>query len=150
MLRIAKMTDYGTLVMTSLARAPESLHSAADLAQATHVAEPTVSKLLKLLARHGLVTSARGVRGGYRLALAPENISMTDIIAALEGPLALTECGQSESSCSMEQHCDVRSHWLLINRAIRGALDQVTLAQLTTPAAALSKNVHPIHMIAGA
>ncbi len=144
MLRISKMTDYGALVMTALARDPEGLHNAADLAVRTHVAEPTVSKLLKLLARRGLVTSLRGVHGGYRLARAPDHIRMTDIIAALEGPIALTECAHEPGICGIEHVCGVRSHWQVINRAIRKALDSVTLAEMAAPVRQVQLHMQPL------
>ncbi len=138
MLRISKMTDYGALVMTALARDRDGLHNTADLAARTHVAEPTVAKLLKLLARNGLVSSIRGVHGGYRLARAPEAIRVTDIIAALEGPIALTQCTHERGACGIEHFCGVRGHWQVINRAVRKALEAITLAEMAAPA----RNLH--------
>jgi len=92
MLRLSKLTDYGMVVMTALARAPQGLRNAADLADETHIGAPTVSKLLKRLGRAGLVESERGAQGGYRLARAPSKIDVAEVIAAIEGPIGLTEC----------------------------------------------------------
>lgn len=137
MLRLSKITDYGVLVMTHIASAPVELHSAHDIAEATSLGDATVSKVLKLLAKPGLLNSQRGNHGGYRLARAASEISVAEIIAALEGPIALTECGLHDSSCNVESGCGVRGHWQVISGAIRGALDGVTLEQLTRPASAI-------------
>lgn len=144
MLRLSKMTDYGAVVMTALAQAPVRVHNAAELASVTHVAEPAVGKLLKLLAKNGLVTSVRGAHGGYRLARPAEAIRMTEIITALEGPIGLTECAQHQGDCGIEHHCGVRGHWKVINRAIRHALDGVTLAELAAPVREVQRHVQPL------
>lgn len=143
MLRISKMTDYGALVMTALAHDPMGLHNAADLAARTHVSEPAVSKLLKALTRAGLINSIRGVYGGYRLARPPEQIRMTDIIAALEGPIGLTQCAHEPGACGIEHLCGVRGHWQVINRAIKKALDSVTLAEMVAPVRQVQMHMQP-------
>lgn len=133
MLRISRMTDYGTVLLAHLARRPGDRVSATELAQATRLAEPTVRKLLKRLARGGVVTSSRGALGGYALARAPEQISAVDIIDALEGPVALTECSGEHSSCAHERDCALSTGWPAINTAVREALRAVSLAQLARP-----------------
>lgn len=133
MLKLSKMSDYATVLMTALAAEPGRLRSAQDLAERTHVSPPTVSKLLKILTRGGLVESLRGPRGGYRLSRAPELISVADIIAALEGPIGLTQCSVHQGCCSLEPHCRVRTNWRLINNAIRRSLESVSLAQMAAP-----------------
>ena len=102
MLRISKLTDYGTVLLAHLAATPSVVCSAADVASATGIALPTVSKLLKSLARSGLVTSTRGANGGYQLSRSPQDISAADIIDALEGPVSITECSSAESLCMHE------------------------------------------------
>lgn len=133
MLRLSKMTDYGTLVLAELARRPETRHSAAELAERTGLAGPTASKILKNLARAGLVTSTRGAQGGYALARPAVDITAADIIDTLEGPVAVTECSHEEGDCSLEPTCGVGQGWQKINRAIRGALEGVTLDDLARP-----------------
>jgi FeS assembly SUF system regulator len=133
MFKLGKLTDYGTVVMTALAVRPEALRNAHELAEETHVAAPTVSKLLKQLAKAGLVESIRGAHGGYRLARPPERITVADVVCALEGPIALTQCAVHEGGCSIESHCGVRGNWRLINTAIRQALESVSLAQMAEP-----------------
>lgn len=135
MLKLSKLTDYGTVLMTALAQRQDLPHSATELADITHIASPTASKLLKLLANAGLVESRRGARGGYRLARPATEISMADVISALEGPIALTECAGEHSRCGITDHCGVRGNWQLINQAIKRALQEVSLADMT----------HPIH-----
>ncbi len=130
MLRISKLTDYGTVLLAHLAANQPRVCSAADVASATGIALPTVSKLLKLLARAGLVKSTRGANGGYELARSPEAISAADVIDALEGPVSITECSATESHCEHEDVCSVGGAWQRINVAIRHALDDVTLSDL--------------------
>jgi len=129
-LRLSKLTDYGTVLLAHLAANRESVCSAADVATATGIAVPTVSKLLKSLGRNGLVTSTRGANGGYRLARDPRDISAADIIDALEGPVSITECSASDSQCEHEGVCSVGGAWQRVNVAIRRALDDVSLNDL--------------------
>jgi len=129
-LRISKLTDYGTVVLAHLAGDPGAVCSAADVAAATGIAVPTVSKLLKSLARADLVTSTRGANGGYRLARGPREISAADVIDALEGPVSITECSAADSQCDYESVCNVGTSWQRINVAIRRALEEVSLIDL--------------------
>lgn len=130
MLRMSKLTDYGTLVLAQLAAEPDGLCSAGQVADATHIAQPTVSKLLKSLARAGLVVSSRGAQGGYTLSRPPDEISAADIIDALEGPVAITECSSANGACDIEEYCRVGRAWQRINLSIRSALKDVTLTDL--------------------
>ena len=130
MLRMSKLTDYGTMVLAQLAANSRGLTTAGQVADATHLGQPTVSKLLKSLVRAGLVSSARGAQGGYALARPAESISAAEIIDALEGPVALTECSSAGGCCDLESFCLVGSAWQRINRSIRLALQNVTLADL--------------------
>lgn len=131
MLRINRLTDYGTLALTYLATHPDRMHSAADVAAALGLGVPTVSKVLKTLGRHELVRSIRGLRGGYSLSRAPEAISVADIVDALEEqPFGLTECSASSGLCGFERSCRIRSNWQRINRMVRRTLEGVTLADM--------------------
>ena len=130
MLRISKLTDYGTVLLAHLAANSQSVCSAADVAGATGIALPTVSKLLKSLARSGLVISTRGANGGYQLSRDPGDISAADVIDALEGPVSITECSAHDSQCEHEGQCSVGGSWQRINVAIRRALDDVSLSDL--------------------
>ena len=130
MLKISRLTDYGTVVLGQMAGDPERVWSAADLAAATGIAQPTVSKLLKSLARPGLLRSWRGASGGYALAHPPSEISAADILDALEGPLRLTECADDHTACEFESVCRVGGAWQAINGAIRAALGNVSLEDL--------------------
>ena len=130
MLRISRLTDYGTVVLAQLAHGGAGLASASEVAAATGIALPTVSKLLKSLAKAGLVTSTRGSRGGYQLSRDPHKISAADVIDALEGPVSITECSASDKICDFEAVCNVGAAWQRINVAIRRALDDVSLVDL--------------------
>lgn len=130
MLRISKLTDYGTVVLAHLAENPAVVCSAADVSTATGIAPPTVSKILKSLARAKLVCSTRGANGGYRLARDPIDVSAADVIDALEGPVSITECSATDSHCDFEHVCSVGDAWKRINLAIRQALQDVSLSDL--------------------
>lgn len=130
MLRISRLTDYGTLVLANLPSDEGQLLSAADVAATTGIALPTVSKLLKSLAKAKIVTSARGSQGGYRLSRDAAQISAASIIDALEGPVSITECSASDSQCDFESVCNVGNAWQRINVAIRRALEDINLTDL--------------------
>ena len=135
MIRLSRLTDYGIVLLTQLAGRPEmEIHNAGDLAAAVGLPRPTVSKILKALVREGLLVSRRGVRGGYSLARRPEEISMADIIHALEGPIAMTECVTDEPGCcDLEALCPTRVPWQKINLAIQEALQKVSLMDMAQP-----------------
>jgi FeS assembly SUF system regulator len=131
MLRISKLTDYGTMVLACLAAQPGARHTAAAVAERTRLGLPTVSKLLKSFHRAGLVTSVRGSHGGYQLARPATGISAAEIIDAIEGPVAITECSGDQGACDLETVCSTGSAWQRVNVAIRRSLDQLSLAQLS-------------------
>ena len=136
MIRITKLTDYGIVLMSHLATAPERSFNAPELAAETKLPQPMVSKILKRLTKAGLLVSQRGVHGGYGLARAAEAISVTEIITALEGPIAVTECSDTAAGiCSSEPFCPVSRNWRRINRAISEALSGITLAEMRHPQA---------------
>jgi FeS assembly SUF system regulator len=134
MLRISKMTDYAVMLATHLA-ASEGPHAARDLAVQTQIPEPTASKVLKKLARAGVVISQRGAKGGYALARPPRQIGVNEVIEAIEGPIAVTECSDesTDSSCEYEPSCGVRANWQRINFAVHTALSEITLADMALP-----------------
>jgi FeS assembly SUF system regulator len=130
MLRIGKLTDYATVILATLANDRTRMLNASTLAGRTHIAAPTVAKLLKQLHRAGLVDSARGTRGGYQLSRSPDAISAAAILDALEGPFALTDCSAGSGNCGLEHHCGVSRTWQRLSAAIRRSLSEVSLAQL--------------------
>ena len=127
MLRIAKLTDYAALLMVRLAREPARCFSAAQLADELGLPPPTVAKLMKRLLHAGLLTSVRGAGGGYCLARAPHAISVADVVEAIEGRVALTECAVGKGYCALEPDCATGANWQRISRAVRAALDTVRL-----------------------
>lgn len=133
MLRISKLTDYATVLMASLARQPDACVPASQLAEQTRLEQPTVAKVLKTLARSELVHSIRGVNGGYRLNAPAESISVAAIVRAMEGPIALTECGLESGLCSHESSCRLRGNWQRIGQAVEQALEDLNLADLAGP-----------------
>lgn len=130
MLRVTRLTDYATLLLSLLAAAPETVHSATLLSERTRLELTTVSKVLKLLAQGDLVKGYRGVNGGYRLARAADAISLLEVVEAIEGPVELTECSSSHSRCEYQPWCSVSPHWRQLNDVIADALRGVNLAQM--------------------
>lgn len=133
MLRISKLTDYGTVIMAYLAKHPHQAYTAKIIAQHTQIALPTVSKLLKRLAQQKLLLAQRGAKGGYSLAMAPTEINLAQIIFAIEGEIALTECGHHPGLCSVEPACAIRHNWRTITEAVRHTLNEISLAAMIKP-----------------
>jgi FeS assembly SUF system regulator len=139
MIRLGKLTDYAVVLMTYMAReGSPALRTSRDLAVESKVPLPTVSKILKKLLENGLLTSHRGIKGGYSLAKKPDFISVADIIVAIEGPIALTECSETLGMCDVERSCPIKSNQRVITEVVRGALEKVTLAEL----------LHPLQLVA--
>ena len=138
MIRLSKLTDYGFVLLNRFVADQEGevVHNARDLAEETSLPLPTVSKLLKALSRGGLLTARRGAKGGYVLARPAQAITAADVIEALEGPVALTDCsGSGGEDCSLEHNCPIRPHWVLITEAVRSALARISLKDMAqTPA----------------
>lgn len=145
MIRITREADYGILLMTGLAQSEGQPRSAAALAQQRQLPLPMVSKILKTLTRTGLLNSQRGAQGGYCLARPAMEISAADIISALEGPLAITECSADDAheGCARQEHCDVSGHWPRINQAIHTALQSISLAEMSRPYPPRPVRFHP-------
>ena len=133
MFRITRLTDYGVLLMTQIAKDTAEVCNASDLADQVHVLLPTVSKILQILLHDSLLGSVRGAGGGYRLARKAADISVSDIIVALEGPIALTECNLETGDCEQESYCATRDNWHMINQAVRHALDGISLEDMIHP-----------------
>jgi FeS assembly SUF system regulator len=134
MLRLSKLTDYAVVVLLKLSStrgSGEGVQTSPGIAAATGVPEPTVAKVLKALATAGLVASQRGAHGGYRLLRPLEGIAIADVIAAIDGPIALTACVDGAATpCEVQGLCAVKGRWDLVNEAIRSALGTITLAAM--------------------
>ncbi len=137
MIRLTRISDYGIVLMTQLAaRGDPEPRNARQVATAARLPLPVVRKILKVLTREGLLASHRGSKGGYSLARSPEQISAAEMIAALDGPIGLTECATHSGLCEQEASCHVREPWQRINAVVHNALSSVTLAELAGPALA--------------
>ena len=134
MLRLNRMTDYAVVVLGQMARHPELVQTAAHIAEGTAIPLPTTSKLLKQMAASTLITSHRGANGGYSLDRAAEDVRVSEIVEALDGPIALTACVDgAEDQCDVESLCPMRGNRNRVNNAIREALESVSLAELIDP-----------------
>jgi FeS assembly SUF system regulator len=133
MLRISKMADYGTIVLTMMAKDPGRTQSVAEIGAVTGLPVPSVSKILKIFVSEGLVLSLRGSKGGYKLSRPPEEISTAQILKAIDGPIGMTECSTHPGLCSHESGCQVRANWQMVSRAMLDTLEQITLNQMIHP-----------------
>ena len=134
MLRLNRLTDYAVVVLGRMAQESGCVLPASRIAESAAIPIPTVSKLLKQLAARGLVTSHRGVRGGYSLDRPAERVSVVEIIEALDGPIARTACVDgADEECGVASYCPMSGNWNRVNTAIRAALECVNLAELTDP-----------------
>jgi FeS assembly SUF system regulator len=157
MVRLGKLTDYGLVLLTCLAKSEGvTLRTARDLAVETGLPLPTVSRLLQELLKSGLLLSHRGIKGGYTLARQPREISVIDVIASLEGPVAITECSTEVAGiCDLEPSCPIKSNQRIINQVVRGVLERITLShliqrlELTTIRDAQGKLVPTVGIVSG-
>ncbi len=148
MIILSKLADYGVIVATHLALAPDRQENAASVAMATRLPLATVAKLLKALAHASVVTATRGATGGYRLARPASAISIAEVVAAIDGDIGLTQCSVHVDECAHTNYCPTRPHWAAINRAVGEALKAVTLAEMISPYAFLpvaAAAQHPTH-----
>jgi len=141
MLRLSKLTDYATVLLTYMAKTNDQLHTAMELSEVTAIHLPTVSKVLKVLSKEGLVYAVRGSKGGYQLAQAPECITVARVISALEGPVAITQCSSATHHCEQALACEIKGNWGVINRAIVDVLESITLADMMVPQQYSSKEI---------
>ena len=131
MIRITRETDYGIVLLTALAQHSEQSYSATVLAKQCRLPLPMASKILKTLVQADLLVSQRGAQGGYSLARPAQAIPVAEIIEALEGPIAITECSSDDpNACAYHDHCTISSHWNRINDAIRDALQNISLQEM--------------------
>ena len=131
MLKLSKMTDYAVIILAEMVGVEGARVNASDLAGMTRLPEPTVSKVLKTLARHDLISSIRGANGGYILSKNADDIDMASVITALDGPIELTACaGDNVDACERADHCNIRGKWNPVNTAMQNALKNVSLAEM--------------------
>ena len=125
------MTDYAVVILAEMARGDGQLMTASGLSEKTALPEPTVAKVLKLLARGAMIESTRGINGGYKLSKQPNDISMASVITSLEGPVQLTSCVDGgDDCCNHSVNCSMRGKWNPVNAAMQKALEDVSLAQM--------------------
>ncbi|HOO81136.1 MAG TPA: SUF system Fe-S cluster assembly regulator [Alphaproteobacteria bacterium] len=130
MIKISRLADYAVVTLAELAQQKTPV-SAVVVAGQTRLPEPTVAKVLKLLAKAGLVQSIRGVNGGYQLKKPPAQIDVAQIVAAIEGPVSLTACVEGSTDiCNYQKHCSVKGRWDDVHSTLRKALESVTLADM--------------------
>jgi len=135
MIILSKLADYGVIVATHLATHSDRQATAAAVAAATRLPQATVAKLLKALAHAGLVVATRGASGGYRLARQGTEISVAEVVAAIDGDIGMTQCSVHAEDCDRTNYCPTRPHWAAINRAVGAALSAISLAEMIGPLA---------------
>lgn len=133
-LRLTKLADYGVILMCEMSHSETRL-SAQDLSASTGIPLPTVSKILNMLGRGNLLLSHRGLKGGFSLARADDEISVAEIIEAIDGPIALTLCVEGQKcDCGFDHLCSLKPRWQIINDAVKSALSDVSLSSIAEPA----------------
>lgn len=145
MLRISKLTDYAMVILSFLALDPAKIASASAIAGEVHLGVPTVSKLLKILSEAGLVRSFRGMGGGYQLAKTASEITVAEVVTAVEGHLAMTECCSTVNTCAIHSLCALKDNWQIINKVILDALASLTLQEMIHPLKGHTFTLRGIH-----
>lgn len=136
MIRLTNLADYAVVLMSHFVTEEAVLMNAGCLSEKTGIPAPTVAKIMGAMARSGLLESQRGIKGGFLLLKDPSEISIADIIEAVEGPIALTNClDESNTDCGIEPLCHLRPHWQAVNDAVRMALSRIMLADIAQDAA---------------
>ncbi len=131
MIKLSRLTDYAVALLAQMVKEEKRIWAASDLAEKTGLPQPTVSKVLKGITKSGIITAQRGATGGYRLARGAHEITVAAIVEAMDGPIAITSCADGgDHSCNVEAICPMQGHWNVVNRAIRDALQGVTLADV--------------------
>ena len=131
MIKVSRLADYAVVILATLARSDERLVTASGVSEKTGLPEPTVAKVMKLLARDNVILSIRGATGGYKLTETPQNITVARIVRAVDGPISLTTCVEgSVNTCDYACSCPVKGRWDGVNMAIRDALEGVSLADM--------------------
>jgi FeS assembly SUF system regulator len=130
MIRISKLTDYALVILAFLSKEPQQFAQAGDIALNTNINKPTTAKVLKTLARHGLLESCRGSAGGYKLTKLLKHISVAEIVQILEGPMAIMDCSLGQEHCAISKSCEIRAPWNKINQVIIQALETIKLSDL--------------------
>ncbi|MFA4995332.1 MAG: SUF system Fe-S cluster assembly regulator [Candidatus Omnitrophota bacterium] len=133
MLRLGRLTDYAVTLLSHMGNGgEEALWAASGLAEKSGLSMPTTAKILKLLAKGGLVSAQRGATGGYKLARRAPEISIAEIIEIMDGPIAITDCshGSAHENCKIRRLCPMSVGWNKVNLAVRGALENVSLAEM--------------------
>ena len=150
-MRLSHLADYAVVLMTAAARRDAGARlSATALAEETGVPLPTTQKLMGQLAGAGLLTSARGASGGFALARPASEISLADVVEAVEGPIAMTVCSEGRTDCALDAHCRVKPHMGVVGNAVRGALGAVSLENLAgEPTAVRPEPVEGLHFTSG-
>lgn len=134
MIKLSRLTDYAVTLLTQMVSEDQAVWSASGLAEKTGLSLPTTSKILKQLNKSGIIGAQRGASGGYKLNQPAPDITIATIVEAMDGPIALTSCAEGgEQNCNVEKTCPMSGNWNKINRAVRRALDEVSLADMAIP-----------------
>ncbi len=145
---LTRKTDYALVALAGLARRGGNAASARDLADQFDLPLPVLRNILKVLATQGLLTSSRGPSGGYRLARLPREISLAEIVTAIEGPVQLVKCcptgsDEMDHACRLEDSCLIKLNVGLVHDRLMGFLHEVTLDQIA-PDAAVETGTVPV------
>jgi FeS assembly SUF system regulator len=152
MIKISKLSDYAVVVLSALAEVDGRQMNASGLSAYTGLPEPTVAKVLKLLAREQILVSERGVNGGYKLLISPDRLSIGRIIKAIDGPVSVTSCvDNAENACAYQSRCTSKGRWNKVNNAVRDTFESISLADMMSEPHSKSPPIqNQDHLIQGA
>ena len=132
-MKINKLTDYSIVILANLVAKDENvMHTAKELSEFSRIPLPTVTRILKMLSNKGILESQRGAQGGYELTKSSADISVAEVIEAMEGPIALTECASDDCGCAFEPSCAVGKPWQKINKAVNDVLQNIRLSDMSS------------------
>ena len=131
MLKVTRLADYAVIIVTSFKGVEKEIVSAQQIIKKTNLQQATVNKILAILVRKKILTTFRGTKGGYKLRKDLSNISIKDLIEAIEGPVALTDClGENANDCNLFNLCATKNTWGLVNNAIKETLDKIKIKDI--------------------
>jgi Rrf2 family protein len=133
MLRLSKKADYALIAMKHLAlRGDRGSSSAREIAGMYAIPIELMAKVLQRLVQRGLLASHQGTRGGYQLARTPSQITVADVIQAIDGPVTVTACSTDEGQCEQFSKCNVRDPLYRVRERILAALAECSIAELAS------------------
>ncbi len=131
MLRITRLADYAVLIACTFEGMENKVVSSSDITKKTRLQKATVNKVLATLVKKKILIASRGVNGGYKTVKKFEEISVRELIEAMEGPVSLTSCiDENAKDCNLCNVCITKNAWSLVNNAIKDTLENIKIPDM--------------------